>query len=332
MALHVMAPFVPRARRAAAMMIPILVVASAVGCGHRRQSMRPVYVTPAPAAVAVPSAGCPSGNCGTTGEPALSEPAAAAPASPTATIGPATPPLDAPVAPAGTSPPRPGQPEEPALDPVPANPSTVPNLNGPASQNNSGPALRKTLRSGRRGLLGRPRQASLQDGLRPFVDNPEDLFSPPKADRPWKYVVLHHSATPSGGYDEIDREHRKVLGWSGCAYHFVIGNGTGSPDGQIEVAQRWVEQKHGVHCRDARVADVNEYGIGICLVGDLDKAPPTPRQVAAAKALVAYLGDRYEIPAEHIGPHAQLAGSAAACPGKNFPAQAILGSRNLAQR
>ena len=101
----------------------------------------------------------------------------------------------------------------------------------------------------------------------------------------------------------------------------MIGNGTGSPDGQIEVAQRWTNQKHGVHCRNGKNPDVNEYGIGICLVGDLDKAPPTPRQIAAARALVAYLGDRYHIPADHIDTHAHLASSPTACPGKHFPSQ-----------
>ncbi len=98
---------------------------------------------------------------------------------------------------------------------------------------------------------------------------------------------------PSGNYDEIDREHRKLLGYDGCGYHFVIGNGNGSGDGQIEVAQRWNNQKQGVHCRNARSHDVDEYGIGICLVGDLDQQPPTPRQVAATQALVAYLSQRY---------------------------------------
>ena len=34
---------------------------------------------------------------------------------------------------------------------------------------------------------------------RPFVAEPDDLFQPPKADRPWKYVVVHHSANATGG-------------------------------------------------------------------------------------------------------------------------------------
>jgi N-acetyl-anhydromuramyl-L-alanine amidase AmpD len=176
------------------------------------------------------------------------------------------------------------------------------------------------------------RQASLTDRLRPFVNDPNDLFQPPKADRPWKYVVLHHSANPTGSYDSIDREHRDRLGWAGCGYHFVIGNGTESPDGQIEVSQRWLNQKHGVHCRDGKNPDINEYGIGICLVGDLEKAPPTAKQIAAARALVAYLSDRYQVAPDHAETHAHLAATPTSCPGRLFPAQAILGSRGLALR
>ena len=181
-------------------------------------------------------------------------------------------------------------------------------------------------------MPGRVRQAALREELGHYVNDPDDLFSPPKADRPWKFVVLHHSASSSGGYGSIDREHRKRLGWDGCGYHFVIGNGSETPDGRIEVAQRWVNQKLGVHCRDGKDPDMSEYGIGICLVGDLESTPPTEKQVAAARALVAYLGDRYHIAADHTETHAHLANSPTTCPGRLFPAQAILHPSGLALR
>jgi N-acetyl-anhydromuramyl-L-alanine amidase AmpD len=165
-----------------------------------------------------------------------------------------------------------------------------------------------------------------------YVNDADDLFVPPKADRPWKYVVLHHSAHDTGSYAQIDRDHRQIQGWNGCGYHFVIGNGSESPDGQIEIARRWTEQRSGAHCRNGRTAEVNEYGIGICLIGDLDKSPPTPRQIQAARALVAYLRDRYSISTDRIGTHAVLANAPTACPGKNFPTAAILGNGKVALR
>src|SRR5262249_7092744 len=172
----------------------------------------------------------------------------------------------------------------------------------------------------------RVRSTSLSERLKPYLDesSANELIYPTKADRPWRYIVLHHSAAASGSYDQIDAEHRKILGLDGCGYHFVIGNGNGSPDGQIEVAQRWTNQKQGVHCRNARTNDVEEYGIGICAVGDFDKEPPTPRQISAAKALIAHLSTRYEIAQSRVQTHARLAATKTVCPGSHFPDEEIL--------
>ncbi len=313
---HLPVPIALRSRRIMMLLVPALVITSAVGCSNRRSSLRPVYVSPAPAATVVPS--CPSGNCGgglpssTSVGPTISTP-----------VGEPGPALESPIGGSSAGGASPPQPNEPPLDMPSAAPGKGASMVTPDSD---------TPSTTRRSRAPRLRQTSLGNQLRPFVNDPDDLFLPPKAERPWKYVVLHHSANETGNYDQIDKEHRKTLGWAGCGYHFIIGNGTGSPDGQIEVSQRWSNQKNGVHCRNSKTSEMNEYGIGICLVGDLDDKPPTPRQIQAAKNLVAYLSERYSIPGDHIGSHAQLANSPTACPGKHFPAQAILGSRNLALR
>jgi len=237
------------------------------------------------------------------------------------------PPVTAPSVPSGAS-------DEPGLEPVPSTnerSSPKPSTSKPAAPGASlryDPAGRPVRgRATPAPTAGRVRSASLASQLRPYVDDPADLFAPPKADRPWKYIVLHHSATAAGGYASIDAEHRKRLGWNGCGYHFVIGNGTETPDGRIEVARRWADQKLGVHCRDGKNPDVNEYGIGICLVGDLEASPPTARQVEAARALIAYLESRYAIPADHTQTHARLALSPTSCPGRHFPERTVLGDR-----
>jgi N-acetyl-anhydromuramyl-L-alanine amidase AmpD len=219
---------------------------------------------------------------------------------------------------------NPGDNGTPPAPPKPINPAQGPVLQGPA-------AARSTPPSDGRIELGavnpqRVRRASSSQRLKPYLDeaNTNDLLYPNKADRPWKYIVLHQSAAATGNYDQIDREHRKVLGYDGCGYHFVIGNGSGSNDGQIEVSQRWNNQKQGAHCRNARNHDADEYGIGIVLVGDFDQQPPTPRQIAATQALVAYLSQRYKIAPAGIRTHAHLAATPTVCPGKYFPSEAIL--------
>ncbi len=317
-----------RAGRWQKVIVPGLVLLTLAGCNHRRQSMRPVYMAPPAAVDCAPGTDCAPGST-ITAEPGMSETGG----SNTPDAGQLIP------APSKSrsidSPPAAGVPIEPSLSPTTKSKSgsiksspnevelTVPNG---ASYND------RSSRSSRRTGASKARSASLRDLLRPFVVEPGDLFQPPKADRPWKYVVVHHSAHAEGGLDQIDREHRQVLGWEGCGYHFVIGNGKGSPDGQIEIAQRWLDQKQGAHCRDGKFTDLNEYGIGICLIGDFDESEPTPKQMEAVKALVAYLSDRYEIRSDRMGTHAQLSNSSTACPGKNLQPSQIFGTKPVASR
>jgi N-acetyl-anhydromuramyl-L-alanine amidase AmpD len=207
---------------------------------------------------------------------------------------------------------------------IESTPKAVPDLTSPepspTSMGTGGSRLRTSA------TAGVVRRASASDALAGYFVNDEanDLYYPNKADRPWKYVVVHHSANEEGSYSDIDAEHRKLLGLDGCGYHFVIGNGTGSGDGQIEVSQRWVNQKHGVHCRNARRADMDEYGIGICLIGDFEKAPPTARQTAALKSLLAYLSERYRIDQDRLETHSHMAATPTVCPGRHFPADALV--------
>ncbi len=132
--------------------------------------------------------------------------------------------------------------------------------------------------------------------------------------RNWKYIVVHHSATESGGMRSFDRTARVDRGWKGVGYHFVIGNGNGTGDGMIEVTFRWDEQIHGAH---AGVEEYNEYGIGICLVGDFDTGHPTRKQIEALASLTNYLQERNSIPTSEIWLHRGVKNTA--CPGKNFP-------------
>jgi hypothetical protein len=133
----------------------------------------------------------------------------------------------------------------------------------------------------------------------------------------WTTIVLHHSATGVGGARRFDKFHRESNGWEELGYHFVIGNGTDTPDGFIEVGSRWHKQKHGAHCKTPNNY-YNDHGIGICLVGDFTKSSPTSRQIAATRDLVRFLSDACRIPAAKITTHGAVT-QKTECPGRNFP-------------
>jgi N-acetyl-anhydromuramyl-L-alanine amidase AmpD len=147
-------------------------------------------------------------------------------------------------------------------------------------------------------------------------------WTPRVAPRDWQYIVIHHSATPTGSMAFFDKEH-KAKGWDGVGYHFVIGNGTETGDGQVEVTARWPLQKWGAHAKtlDNRY---NEHGIGICLVGNFDVERPSPNQIKNLSRLVGYLMQTYRIPAQNVIGHRDT--KATDCPGRYVNMTAIRNS------
>jgi hypothetical protein len=139
--------------------------------------------------------------------------------------------------------------------------------------------------------------------------------------RRWTAIVIHHTASDLGSLADIDAWHREK-GWEGCGYHFVIGNGTHSGDGQIEVGPRWTAQTTGAHTRlfgatsSAEGNYYNEHGIGIVLVGNFDRTRPTPRQLDALVGVISYLSRTCNIPLDHVFVHGEL--KSTDCPGCYF--------------
>lgn len=134
----------------------------------------------------------------------------------------------------------------------------------------------------------------------------------------WKYIIIHHSATHNGGARRFDQAHRNN-GWDELGYHFVIGNGTDTADGKIEVGSRWYEQKHGAHCRVSQT-DSNEYnkhGIGICLVGNFENARPSAAQMESLIYLTNGLLAQSYLPPSVVHYHRDF--DSTKCPGRCFP-------------
>ena len=145
-------------------------------------------------------------------------------------------------------------------------------------------------------------------------------WSPPVKSNRWECIVIHHSATDYGGARRFDKGH-KEKGWDDLGYHFVIGNGSDTRDGLVEVGPRWKEQRHGAHCRSPQDY-YNEHGIGICLVGNFDEEKPSAAQVQSLAKLVRFLCRKYNIPASRVYTHGGVTHQTA-CPGKHFDLKAL---------
>ena len=134
----------------------------------------------------------------------------------------------------------------------------------------------------------------------------------PVGQRAWRWIVIHHSATEAGNAAGFDSAHRRK-GWDELGYHFVVDNGHGGRDGAVEVGPRWAKQKQGAHAKtpDNRF---NDFGIGICLVGNFDAERPSPAQLRSTAALVANLMKAYDIPPDRVIGHRDT--KATDCPGR----------------
>jgi hypothetical protein len=130
----------------------------------------------------------------------------------------------------------------------------------------------------------------------------------------WRWVVAHHSGIAYGNAAIYDRQHRKRGMENGLAYHFVIGNGIDSGDGEIEIGGRWLKQLKGGHVHRE---EINEVAIGICLVGNFETTSPTTNQMLAFRELMNYL---LEVVGKlHFAVHSEIDPEHTACPGRHFP-------------
>lgn len=136
----------------------------------------------------------------------------------------------------------------------------------------------------------------------------------------WQRIVVHHSAIKHGNATKYDAAHRRRGMHNGLAYHFLIGNGIDSGDGEIEIGPRWHKQLLGGHVKSYRT---NLTAIGICLVGNFEETHPSRRQLEAFTQLMDWLRGSIIPNARKFAGHKELKGEQTICPGKNFPLAAM---------
>jgi len=110
-------------------------------------------------------------------------------------------------------------------------------------------------------------------------------------------IVVHHTGVDTS----IEKLRASVQrrGYSDIPYHFVI-----TADGAVH-ATRPLERM-GAHCKGH-----NADSIGIALMGNLDKTPPTEAQIAALVRLLDDLRNKFPVP---VFGHGDLRPTA--CPGR----------------
>jgi len=138
----------------------------------------------------------------------------------------------------------------------------------------------------------------------------------------WQFIAVHNSGTRQGNAAVFDYYHRHVRRMpNGLAYHFVIGNGTSTGNGEIEVGDRWRRQINGGHVHSDYL---NSIALGICLVGDFNRDQPTRAQLDSCEELIRYLRQRCGKIDNHyavVKPHRELNPPRwpTDCPGDAFP-------------
>jgi N-acetyl-anhydromuramyl-L-alanine amidase AmpD len=104
-------------------------------------------------------------------------------------------------------------------------------------------------------------------------------------------------------------------GFSDIGYHFVICNGKGGGDGEIEAGRP-------VLLAGAHAIPRNADSIGICLVGDFTKTVPTTSQLNSTVDLLIRLMEQFPMAYDRLLGHKDV--DRTLCPG-------VLSTRELAQ-
>lgn len=130
-------------------------------------------------------------------------------------------------------------------------------------------------------------------------------------------LVIHHSASRDGSAAPFRVLHRGVFGWKDVGYHFIIGNGSMTGDGEVEEGRP--EWAVGAHARG-----FNEVSIGVCLVGNFEDATPGAGQMDSLRSLLNLLMIRHSIHEDAVLLHREVKGCRTVCPGGCFTRELLL--------
>ena len=147
------------------------------------------------------------------------------------------------------------------------------------------------------GLAPPPLGADGYSSLSATTDNSLDVIfntrSPQQPGR-WKYIYIHQSATAGGDARSL----AAAANPADIPDHFIIGNGNGLSDGEIQVGPRWNDQSPAAPPAGADRLDPD--CISVCMVGNFDQSQPTAMQLRRLSQLVQTLQDQCRISADGL--------------------------------
>jgi len=120
-------------------------------------------------------------------------------------------------------------------------------------------------------------------------------------------IVVHHSAYPYAGPQEVQDLHMDRRGFADIAYHFLID------------AEGTIYEGRELNVRGAHVQGFNTGSVGIVLLGNFNDEQPTQFQLTSLRALVDYLRYTYEI--RYLAGHKDYPDQSpdgTECPGNNL--------------
>ncbi len=123
-------------------------------------------------------------------------------------------------------------------------------------------------------------------------------------------IHFHHSASDSGNAASFRYYHSVVLGWGDIAYHAVVTNGSGGPDGEVQWGKDDSEPGYSVG-----VWDLNARCLAICMVGNFSPGRyPTPAQYRSILAWMQTKAREYGVAPANVRGH-RFWNNNSSCPG-----------------
>lgn len=112
----------------------------------------------------------------------------------------------------------------------------------------------------------------------------------------WNSIEIYHSDTKAGNIEQL-ASLSGLAGPEDIDCHFVICNGLGGSDGQIQSTEKWQKQWSIVAGQNWCSSD---RAVRICIIADCKTARPTDFQIKRAEALVEELCKKFNIQPESV--------------------------------